>query len=532
MPGQDCRFRFGMGVNRLNYRVSVKHAAGEHQIFSETRDPGGLKERQWQDREVPVQNSDSDPFFLILEIDEHTGRQEDSAAWSHPHLVCKEVLDVRRPLLPDIVLISIDTLRWDHLSLYGYPRETSPNLDALATEGVVFENSFSTAPYTLPSHASMLTGLYPEEHGAGHSSAEAPLEQSVTTVAEVLRQAGYRTLGFTAGGSMTSRLGMHQGFEEWTERRKANLKSTLPAVFDALGRTGNQPFFLFLHTYDVHAPYEQPEAERFFSAGDSESGSKEDWARIRTMRYHRHHQLERFEGIEDVIAAYDSGIRFADSQLGVLFDYLKEIGSYDDALIIVTSDHGETLFERGRYFGHSHTLHDQEIRIPLIVRLPRAQITGRRLELVQVLDIAPMVLAQAGIEPPATLSGRSPFDFAEARSESRKIVRGEATTTGARYVRSREWKIISPTANYWNERRKRLFAESAERFSTEWQIFNLTRDPEETRNLSGRGDPLPPEVRKLIRSLHSIDPPGKSAATAPPPEGELAKSLRALGYLQ
>ncbi len=539
----NCVFRFGVTVaeqswvetNGFVFRIAVKQGGVEQAVFEEVLDTQRSPEPSWWDRQVSIPELDSDGFFIVLQADsDPVAGQPASVAWSSPHMVCEVATSAPADHgRPHVILISIDTLRQDHLGLYGYPRSTSPTLDALAGESLVFENCFAPAPYTLPSHASMFTGLYPEEHGAGHGHQNVPLAADRSTIAELLRDSGYRTVAFTGGGLISRASGLAQGFGRWTERwtghHRANLRSMLPAVLDALARPEDSPVFLFLHTYDVHGPYEQPEDARFFDADEySSSMAAEEWERLVRSTHHRYQKLDRFGGLAEVVAAYDSGIRFVDSELGNLLNHLKKTGIYEDSLIIVTSDHGESLFEHGRYVSHGHTLHDAEVRVPLIVKLPGSAEIGRRDDFVQLTDVAPLILDRARVRSVGRLSGRNPLDGARSDLEA---VRGETAITGALYVRSRQWKVISPTGRHWARRSQNLFEGMTDRFDSGWQIYDQIADPAESDNLFGKLDEIPPEIRHLVRRLQAVDSPGKLVGDEPPIDGDMAEALRSLGYL-
>ncbi len=539
---RNCVFRFGVTVaerfwvdgGRFVFRIAVEQGGVERAVFEEVLDTQRSAEPSWRDRQVSIPELDGG-FSIVLQADsDPVGGQRASVAWSSPHVVCEiAAAAAAAHSRPHVILISIDTLRQDHLGLYGYSLDTSPTLDALADESLVFENCFTPAPYTLPSHASMFTGLYPEEHGAGHGHQNVPLAADRSTVAELLRDSGYRTVAFTGGGLISRASGLAQGFGRWTERwtgnHRANLRSMLPAVFDALAHPEDNPVFLFLHTYDVHGPYEQPEDARFFDSSDYNSSmAREEWELLLLSTHHKYQKLDRFSGLAEVVAAYDSGIRFVDSELGKLFEHLKRVGMYEDSLIIVTSDHGESLFEQGRYVSHGHTLHDVEVRVPLIVKLPGSGESGRRDDFVQLTDVAPLILERAKVRSASQLSGRNPMD--RTRSGLR-AVRGETAITGALYVRSHQWKVISPTGRHWAKRSQVLFERMTDRFDSGWQIYDQIADPAESDNLFGKLDEVPAEIRHLIRQLQAVDPPGELVGNEPPTDGEMAEALRSLGYL-
>jgi arylsulfatase A-like enzyme len=419
-----------------------------------------------------------------------------------------------------VILVSIDTLRPDHLGAYGYERGTSPILDELALEGLVFENAFSPSPWTLPAHASLFTGLYPEEHGAGHASPFVPLGAGAPTLAERLRADGYRTVAFSAGGVMSRSNGLARGFERWTEWPKANLRSVLPGVFAELGTRADRPVFLFLHTYDVHGPYAEWEEH---AAAPTTGPPDPEWERILRIRYHSYLRLDRFLGLADVVDAYDSGIRFVDAELGRLLARLREIGAYDDSLIVVTSDHGESLYDRGLYVGHSYSLHDEEIRVPLIVRLPGGRPPGRVAELVSLVDVMPMILGATGTKTPAGLSGSDPLRRQYSPRDT--FVRGEATHTGARYLRTidRKW-ITEPHPR--GSKASRVPEGLWDRFEWDGRVYDLAQDGTEGQPVDSSGEPAGP-VREWI---HAGEAPGLGEDSTPI-EPQQADQLRALGYL-
>jgi arylsulfatase A-like enzyme len=543
-----CKLRFGLGVagvaradgHALELRLVVRRGDSDTPLAPEAvrRDTSALA--AWSDREISLPGSSgSGSWSLLAAVSQPEAPSEGSKGsallWGSPHLVCEGWVPRPPPSAPpDVVLISIDTLRPDHLGLYGYALDTSPNLDAFAARSLVFDNSISPAPYTLPSHATMLTGLLPQAHGAGHRHQNQPVDSTVPTLAEVLGGAGYRTLAFTGGGLISRASGLDRGFDEWTERwtrrKRASLDSVLPEVFDALAAADGAPLFLFLHTYDVHGPYQQPAAyRRFHGASYSAALEPGDWQMILDAPHHAYQHFERFSGLADVLAAYDSSIRMVDERISALLDYLERLGRLDGSLVIVTADHGESLFDHRRYVSHGHSLHDVELRVPLIVKPPGAARPRRLDRLVGLIDIAPTVLDAAGLPLPDGLQGSSLL--AAGQPDERPML-GESGITGARFVRSRRWKLVTPTGAFWNLRRHELFGAGADRFETGWQIYDLANDPRESRNLAGSPPSSAIELRGLLALLRSTDPPGRLAGNDVELTDAMLDSLRALGYVQ
>jgi arylsulfatase A-like enzyme len=540
VSGRDCRLRFAIGLNEparersdgVLFRVSWDTAGGAP-LFEEWVDPHRAAPG-WLDREVRLGEVGDPAASLVLEtgVGPAGSRTWDHAGWASPHVVCRVPARDRRPLpRPHVILISIDTLRADRLGLYGASRDTSPVLDALARESLVFERAFTPAPWTLPAHASLFTGLEPRQHGAGHASPWDPLPPGVPTLAERLRDAGYETVAFSAGGMVTRRNGLDRGFERWSEWTRANLPSVLPAVFGALAPGATRPVFLFLHTYDVHAPYFALPGEPAFTAEDPGQGlAPGEWERIRGLPYHDYHLLQRFRGLGDVLAAYDSGIRFVDAALGALFERMRAIGAFENSLILVVSDHGESLYDRALYLGHSFTLYDEEIRVPLLVRYPGSTRRGRTAELASLVDIMPLVLEAVGLEVPEGASGGNPLPRIDGAETSRARVDGEAAHTGARYVRSASAKAIAPAIEPTAD--SRLPGGLRDRFVPELQLFDLDRDPGEEHNLAARAAAgRDGALEELVVRAAALPLPGLRPDPVPV-AGSEEEPLRALGYVE
>ena len=326
---------------------------------------------------------------------------------------------------PNILLLILDTVRAQSLSLYGYPRLTSPNLDALASESVVFDRAVSTSSWTLPSHASMLTGLdHSSEHGADWYT---PIDPGVPTVAEVLRAEGFATGAFIANQAFGHRRsGMDRGFDvyrdnpanldEWVQSHWATRLLGRP-VYQALGRARGderkvaehvnaellewldrlegRPFFGMVNFYDAHDPYESPEPFNTMFRDRAPRSILGNWG----------FETEYVQGeIDEMIDAYDSSIAYLDDRLGQLFAALGERGLLDNTLLIVTSDHGEHFGERGIAL-HGNSLYMPALHVPLLVRVPSGSVALRVAETVSIRDIPATVLDLIGA--PATLPGGS-----------------------------------------------------------------------------------------------------------------------------
>lgn len=304
------------------------------------------------------------------------------------------------------ILISIDTLRADHLGAYGYGLPTSPFIDSLAAQGAVFEQAYVQLPGTLPSHMSIFTGLYPEEHGVFPPSGV--LSPDIKTLPEILQQNGFRTGGHSEGGYAHGGYGFDRGFEDWSHeaaKRETDIEDTFARGVKFLEGVGpEEPFFLFLHTYAVHDPYfptdeylsqfwTEPKPDTFPATGPN-------LASFNAGHLEMDETAARFYK-----ASYDASIRYMDDQLKALFGSLDEMGLLDDVTVILTSDHGEEFLEHGEMLHNQ--LYPETLRVPLIFLHPDVPAGLRVPSLVQSIDIAPTVYDLAGLEETPKASGFS-----------------------------------------------------------------------------------------------------------------------------
>ncbi|MFQ5718076.1 MAG: sulfatase [Acidobacteriota bacterium] len=306
-----------------------------------------------------------------------------------------------------IVVISVDTLRADHLGCYGYERDTSPFIDELAAGGVLFEQAISSAPWTLPSHASLLSGVYPSTHRA--VDGREGIAPSVTLAAERFGAAGWATGGFVSSWFVSHRYGFDRGFDRFDDFEQTLNSNTKHKVDGArvideavrwLRQHAAEPFFLFVHLYDVHFNYDPPSPHRELF----DTGYDGPLPAYRKYSYYLDHPLPA-----DVLAAeiglYDGAIHYADAQIQRLHAVLAELGRADDTLIVLTADHGEEFFERGSW-GHAHTLYEEQVHVPLILRGPG--LSPRRVSTqVRHVDVLPTLLDLAGLPVAPGLHGVS-----------------------------------------------------------------------------------------------------------------------------
>jgi len=341
---------------------------------------------------------------------------------------------------PNVLLVSIDTLRADHLEAYGYERRTAPALAALAEQGALFEDVVAVANWTLPTHASLFTGMTPRLHGV--ETKNDALAEGLPTIVDRFEEAGYRTAGVYSNPFLDAKFGWARAFDEYVhvkpggyERagepigskigdrpRPPGLREedyfvdvTSPEVLelglDVLRRheaAGDEaPFFLFLHFNDVHSDYIPPEPFDWRHDPDYEGT-------LRAERYPTNPDIHRGmdpRDLEHVRALYDGEISWVDRHVGRVLEALDAMGARDDTLVVVTSDHGEGFYER-RWKEHHYGLYRELLHVPWIVRWPGRIAPGTRIErLVSQADIPPTILDLAGLEPLPTADGVSRADW-------------------------------------------------------------------------------------------------------------------------
>lgn len=435
----------------------------------------------------------------------------------------------------NLVLVSLDTTRPDHLSTYGYSRTTSPNLDRLANGAAVFRTALAQWNATGPSHASMLTGLYPHAHGVGLEYGALPPERP--TLQEILEQAGFRTGAFVSGYTMRGRMagGLERGFDIYESRFKGTRRDGMMTTDLALQWLENRDdgrFFLFLHLYDAHGPFGGYGRHRGLFR------SAEPGRRLAFIPGYQRAIGERGEPLEhlnDYIDLYDEGLRYQDDIVGKLLDALD----LDRTAVIVVADHGETLGERSEALNlnHSSSLFEEQIRIPFVVHstgVPHATFD----EIVETVDILPTALELLQIPLPEELEiqGESLVPLLRgARSQRRNSIgfsgtwARKAQTPGARALFQRPGMTLDQTRFVYTVRSQRWkLIVYPGTHADHVALFDLDEDPGERTNVAERF----PEIRDRMLAR------GHAWAEAPLPLGdkpelsaEEIENLRALGYI-
>jgi len=437
-----------------------------------------------------------------------------------------------------VLLISIDTLRADHLGCYGYGPDTSPRLDALAAEGVLFESHISSSSWTLPAHTSLFTSVPDSVHGCVEATNTA-LAPEFTTLAERFRDSGYRTAGFYAGPYLHPAFGVAQGFEtykgcapglgdldqddaeQWAMdpdvMRRSHHGVTNGAVYRSahewLEQARDEPFLCFVHLWDPHFDFVPPEPyDTMFDPGYEGDINGIDF--FFNQKILRGEISERDR--EHILALYDGEIRWTDKHLGMLLDDLEAWGLEQDTIVVVTSDHGTEFWDHDA-IGHRTTLYDELIHVPLVIRAPGLPRGVRVAEQTRAIDVAPTLYQLAGIAGNREAMGASLVPLAHGEGEGR-VALSELYSVGRqlRTVRSPEAKLMEDLA-------------SGSRF---W--FDLAADPGERSargELGARGEALWEQRAVILREVGEglARRPGDPRSTSLP-RGVL-DSLSSNGYL-
>ena len=512
----------------------------------------------------PRPNPESGIMFEANDLDLQAQRRSSSVRTVRLTLALTVVVflgceENAQPPSLNVVLISIDSLRADRLLSYGYFRSTSPNLDRIAREGALFENAIAESSWTLPTHVSMLTGLSSFVHGVERD--ETRLAENVPTLASQLRAQGYRTKGIYSGPYLHPIFGFANGFDEYegvfgktalddmsagpeSSKSAARLKATKeanrlshrtitsPAItekaIEFISRDSDDPFFLFLHYFDVHHDYIPPESlwRKFDPYYDGDL-SGENFADNPDL----HANMSRRD-LDHLIALYDAEILFTDQHIGYVLDALDRNGLMERTLLVVTADHGEEFFEHGGK-GHRRTLFDEVLKVPLLFRLPGRIPAGLRIEQqIRHVDVMPTILSLLGVGVETPVSGTDVASWLAGEAGDAvpdavsRLVHGENVYVWIS-VRTEGYKYL---VNHRPDRRREV-------------LYDLARDPHEQEPVASRfvqGTERLDELdglRNVLATAESRattlrDTLGGTASDRVDVPEDVEERLRSLGYIQ
>ncbi|MCP2520043.1 sulfatase-like hydrolase/transferase [Candidatus Aminicenantes bacterium AC-335-A11] len=400
----------------------------------------------------------------------------------------------------NIIILTIDTLRADHLECYGYQGVKTPNINRLAYEGVLFENVICQTPLTFPSHCSIFTGTYPLFHGV-RDNGSFYLEENQITLAEILKNRGYTTGAFIGAFVLDSRWGLDQGFDYYYDNFDLAKYKTIS--LDAVQRRGNEvlsvfyewldknlerKFFAWIHFYDPHTPYDPPEPYKTYFKG---------------RRY----------------GLYDGEIAFVDKLIGEFYDYLKKKKILDKTLIVFTSDHGESLGEH-RESAHGFFIYDAVLKVPLIIRFPESKFSGKRIiNQIRSIDIMPTILNLIDINIPRNVQGESLLSFILNKGRKKTLLAYSETYWPRYHYGWSELKSLR------TNRYKFIKAPKPE-------LYDLLSDPRETINLFYKKKSILKKMKKELANLIEKYSSPKIEEIGPRKiDSDSLIKLQALGYL-
>jgi arylsulfatase A-like enzyme len=470
--------------------------------------------RKWERLTIPIKITALSLLLLVFSI--------------NVYLVTREIYARQGP---NIIILVIDCLRKDHVSCYGYNRETTPTIDSLAQTGWVFEQAYTNAAWTKPAIASVFTSLYPNIHGVVNPKNSLP--DGLLTMAEMLKNAGYTTHFFNGGNSFIRKeFNFHQGFDTY-HYRSLRSKTAVDITDDFLKQITNAPkakFFAYLHYMDAHAPYNKNEYNSYFTKNKNEyfqPGS--DSSKVKTIRSLTQTNTLAQEDKQYLIALYDGQIRFIDTNIKRIIAYLQQENLFKDTLFIITADHGEEFWEHSN-FEHGHTLYNELIHIPLIIAGANTKQANIQTP-VSLIDLLPTVIEAAGVSADtSTLQGRSLLHLiAQAEDAAQVPIFATGTYYGdEKYCLIKDnQKVILNTGN--TEKKFSLIGSSSE---VEFELYDLSKDPAEKDNQIDDRPAIASQLKNILRQFKDQRSPYQQIESAIIIDDSLQEQLRALGYLE
>jgi arylsulfatase A-like enzyme len=464
-----------------------------------------------------------------------------------------------KPEPVNVILISIDALRADYLNSYGYSKhKVSPNIDALGRDGILHMNHITASPWTTPSHMSLLTSMHPSSHGVIQSFQEFyeamagrgkfnSLAEERLTLSEALKANGYSTGAFTGGITLDGKIGFDQGFMTYMSDMYKISDSNMGRMLEWVDRHAGEPFFLFWHTFEVHAPYLSGDL-----LGDDRAGLREKLDQLRakigdegSLAHHVNagmffkRLLKRHSALNlDVCTTlYAGGVLSVDRWIGRLVAFLKERNLYDRTLIVLTSDHGEEFADHDPqkfYDEHGHSAYEEMIRIPLIVKLPKSRHAGLRIQSPsRAIDVMPTVLDVAGIAlKEHEMQGESLVSLWEGKQtvERMALTEGTKASQEVKSLRTGRFKYIIEIAPETVASHGRSFVPAVPERT---MLFDLTADPTEKVNLLDKGGPPDSgELATLMDTrLRTLAAAKRGKVGEVELDEETLRALKGLGYV-
>ncbi|MFB3896687.1 MAG: sulfatase [bacterium] len=427
----------------------------------------------------------------------------------------------------NILLVTVDTLRANYLGCYGNQKIQTPNIDQLATFGILCNTAVCEMPTTSPSHASILTSLEPRVHGVLTNSWT--IRTTITTIPEILKANGYTTAGFVSAFHLGKTLGFAQGFDTFDDKFQGlqrNATQVTDATLTWLKGNQNKPWFIWLHYFDAHTPYEPPaQFANRYPAANNDSKIYASFSQLSAMEEHKYSPTEK--DIDHMKALYSGEISYIDAEFGRLMAYLRQQGLLNNTIIVLVADHGE-CFDHGIYANHDQSLYDTAIRVPLLFAGPKSIIPqGKQIKtLVRTIDIVPTILAITKIKSDTFIQGKNLLPLMQGINSAtsgyavieRRYYQNQEDCirrhipVGERYaVRSDKWKYISSE-----------FAPP--------ELYDLEKDPDELNNLDKDNPKQKADMQQYLDKWLADNNKLRTWAYQKI-DAETAEQLRSLGYI-
>ena len=489
----------------------VREDGAREPLFERRLDPKLAKDRRWADAYADLSRWQGETVELEFAMRPDPGGVPPVAAFWEPTVQSAGSRSAR----PNLIVVSVDTLRARNVGAYGHTRDTTPFLDGLAAAGVLFENAITTAATTAPAHMSLFTGLYPVHHGI--RGGDEPRRTAAVPLAVWLRDAGYHTAAFTENGYIIRGLGFGDGFSEYSENTgqgqpiPGEARVTFERARRWVARSRREPFLLFVHTYQVHAPYTPPPETASLFKDDDKPGTP-----VEELR--REHDN------------YDREIRFVDDQLSGLATALDEHGLRASTAIVVLSDHGEEFGEHG-YFQHGSALYEESLRVPLVFSGADIPVGRRVAEQVSLIDVMPTLLELAGVAAPEDLDGQSLLPAMRGESLPERTLFAEAAAPGRwrRPFFREAWNPLLVAVRSQHD--KLVVHRPLQGDAAPPERFDLDADALEQAPQPLRGEDLARAQAQIDGYLKGRPSDGANPAPAPEIDPELRKRLEGLGYM-
>lgn len=520
----------GKGTRNATFMVIIEAKERRKELFSNSLNLVAEQSLIFRYKKIDLSEFENQNVILYLQT---RGSKKSLAGWFNP------VIYTPQPKTKNVILVSLDTLRADHVGCYGYPRNTSLNLDLLAEDSAVFLNTFASSPWTLPSHASLFTGLNCINHQVYYNGQK--IDPSILTLADVLREHSYFNGAITGGGFVSGSFGFNKGFDSYHVSGNLNASDSAHKIWEAsqnwIRRHKDRNFFLFIHTYQIHTPYVSPPPyNEYFLAEDSEY--KQFY-----QREFRFYQENRYSSVTDklrqnIIDLYDAGIHYTDEVLiRAMIEELKTLKIYDNTMVIILSDHGEEFYEH-KAWAHGHSVYNETIKVPLIIKFFDSEHAGVKIKkYARLIDVMPTILDALNLDHPKQhTDGETLINIInnKDKGDEERVFLSELTTDPI------DGKIPKKIAI--NQGNNKLIMnddydpQNLAYFNTpppkleKFEIYDLEDDPDEKVNSALSNPNL---LRKLLKfmEIHFVQKCEWSSIKNENKE-EIREQLRALGYIK